>query len=721
MRTLTTTLLILATLLIPTTLANASTGCPNEQVRHESSTNPATGQPYSTELPECRAFELVSPAEKNAQHLYGGYTAPDGDAAIFGSKTALPGSPIGGTSAYVARRTPTGWSTTPLAPPNDNPDNQEANDLGDIGSDFSTVFLGDNDQLVPADSDSHFLDLFAVGEGGSLSWISQGPNGGVGAAPNNENVFASEARLGGATTDLSHVVFETTYGKLLPQDTHSYGSEIYDRINQTTTELVGLLPNESVPVCGVSLGEQPGNDGTEAENQGGAYRPTSVASDTVVSVEGTAVFFRSPDHGATACPTPTPPQLYVRIDDEHTLQISAPAAGVDDPHGEQEAHYDYSTPNGDKVFFTTKGALTANANTNNDTSEDLYECEIIETAGKPACALTDLSSNGLADPDGSQVQGMVDASENGEIVYFVAEGQLTSQATSGALNLYVSENGHISYITALGSGLVNGFVWSGSSRNARVTPDGTHLLFSSSASLTGYTTNGLQEIYLYDLSDGSMVCVSCGPPDTTASGEAALGSFPAHGVNAPQANLSDNGETVFFDSPESLTGVDTHGIQNVYEWHDGAVTLISPPGPYQASFQDASSDGSNVFFTTHDVLVGQDQDGGDENEYDARIDGGYPAPPPPAKQCESNTECKGAATSLSTLAPASLTAGTIGNVIPPRAPAPALVKQKALTKAELLKEALTKCKKEKGGKRKSCEKAARKRYAPAVKKKTRRK
>jgi hypothetical protein len=715
-RTLLLSLSVAVALIIPTTPALATTGtCPNEQLRHESDTNPTTGVPYSAELPECRAYELVSPAEKNAQHLFGGDSAPDGNAEIMRTVTALPGSPTGATSAYVARRAPGGWATAPLAPANDNPDNQNALDLGEVGSDFSTVFLGDDNDLVPGDGDAYFLNLFAVGEEGSLAWVSQGPTGGVETPPKEEPEY--EARLGGASVSLSHVVFEVTYGELLPEDTHGYGSEIYDRVGGATTELVGLLPDESVPVCGASLGEQPGS-------AIGGYYPTSVAADTAVSAEGTAVFFRSPDPGATSsCPAETPPQLYVRINDERTAEISAPAQGVTDPHGEQEAHYASSTPNGDRVFFTSEGALTANADTDSDTTEDLYECEIIETAGKPACSLTDLSSAGLTDPDGSQVQGVVDVSENGEVVYFVAKGKLTAQATSGALNLYASDGGHISYIAALGVG--DSRTWSGKSslRNARVTPDGAHLLFSSSASLTGYATNGDQELYLYDLSGGSLTCISCGAEGGAKASTNAelLGDFGgtfSQGVHAPQSNLSDDGETVFFDSPESLAGVDTHGISNVYEWHDGTVTLISPPGEYPAYFDDASPDGSNVFFETHDVLVGQDQDGGDNNVYDARVDGGYPAPPQKEAGCSSNETCKNAGTSLSTLTPASLTSTGDGNILPPPPPpktVTTVTKSKPLTNAQKLAAALKACKKEKAKKRQACEAGAHRKYGPRPK------
>src|SRR5271155_4627596 len=51
--------------------AAAGEGCPNEQLRRESNINPATGQPYSIGLPECRAYEMVSPLDKQGHSASG--------------------------------------------------------------------------------------------------------------------------------------------------------------------------------------------------------------------------------------------------------------------------------------------------------------------------------------------------------------------------------------------------------------------------------------------------------------------------------------------------------------------------------------------------------------------------------------------------------------------------------------------------------------------------
>ena len=99
--------------------ASASTGCPNEQFRLG----------LGAGLPDCRAYEQVSPQEKNGGGVDGGLsletpTAPDqaalnGESITYGSQTAFVGAdPLSGllTSQYISRRTPSGWTTTAITP-----------------------------------------------------------------------------------------------------------------------------------------------------------------------------------------------------------------------------------------------------------------------------------------------------------------------------------------------------------------------------------------------------------------------------------------------------------------------------------------------------------------------------------------------------------------------------------------------------------------------------
>jgi hypothetical protein len=99
--------------------------------------------------------------------------------------------------------------------------------------------------------------------------------------------------------------------------------------------------------------------------------------------------------------------------------------------------------------------------------------------------------------------------------------------------------------------------------------------------------------------------------------------------------LSDDGRYVFFDTLDALVPQDINKQRDVYEYDTvtGQVHLISGGTCDCGSFfVDASPDGGNVFFTTHQELVQADIDT-NSDLYDARIDGGIAkqneAPPAP--------------------------------------------------------------------------------------------
>ena len=71
---------------------------------------------------------------------------------------------------------------------------------------------------------------------------------------------------------------------------------------------------------------------------------------------------------------------------------------------------------------------------------------------------------------------------------------------------------------------------------------------------------------------------------------------------------------MFFDTQEQLTGSDSDSSTDIYERAGGATTLIStgPAGGNGANFsafQQATADGTRVFFHTAEGLVAEDTDG----------------------------------------------------------------------------------------------------------------
>jgi hypothetical protein len=254
------------------------------------------------------------------------------------------------------------------------------------------------------------------------------------------------------------------------------------------------------------------------------------------------------------------------------------------------------------------------------------------------------------------------------------------------------------------------------------------VLFASHLSLTGRVDGGFQELFRYvagvEGGPGLLVCVSCSPGGTPASGEALLageGSFDEHPATEfwLARNLSGGGGRVFFVSNEGLVPGAREGEPNVFEWEadgegsceseaedEGCLFLIAA----DADFLDASVSGDDVFFLTREQLVAGDTDSS-VDVYDAH------ACDPETEECEklggrgvcSGEGCLGAPGAPPVLAGPASSSLTGGGNLPPAQPVkPATTKPE--DRAEKLAAALKACKRKPRRKRRACETAARKRY-----------
>jgi hypothetical protein len=286
-----------------------------------------------------------------------------------------------------------------------------------------------------------------------------------------------------------------------------------------------------------------------------------------------------------------------------------------------------------------------------------------------------------------------------------------------------------------------------------VTPSGNFLVFPSYGDLTNDDTSTVRQVFEYDAQDEQLVRVSIGQDGFNDNGNAAAGdasiAFPNYttGTNnevqmnpleyASHLTVSTDGSYLFFESPDGLTpqAIDNHVIaetpeagftrvtyaQNIYEYHDGNVFLISDGqdigGDSEGStvtLTGTDESGQDVFFSTIDKLTAQDT-----NEissiYDARIDGGFPASSS-SPSCSGDT-CQGSLSGAPTLLSPGSAFQAGGN--PPLMESPAVakpkVKAKPLTRGQKLSKALVACKKQPKKKRAACERQARKRYGPIPK------
>jgi hypothetical protein len=139
---------------------------------------------------------------------------------------------------------------------------------------------------------------------------------------------------------------------------------------------------------------------------------------------------------------------------------------------------------------------------------------------------------------------------------------------------------------------------------------------------------------------------------------------------------------VFFDTPTVLVPQATNGTLDVYEWHEGTISLVgsgSEPGPSfflgyspYVTPKGEKVEGGNVFIGTHARLVAADTNSVG-NIYDARICvTESPCIQPPASetaQCE-GTSCQSQPAEPLDATPTSLTFAGPGDVfseaLPPR-------------------------------------------------------
>lgn len=793
-------------------LASAE-GCPNAVYR--------TGP--SAALPDCRAYEMVSPNFTNGGTTLDPYAiSPEGSSMLAFSLTAFAGAESAEGVAigqYRLSRTASGWTATPLVLPASRFVLDQPLDSA-IPLDGSTTFWFERGVEQPAGE----IDVYAERGDGSIADVGPALPDPVPPGESLEHAGSAAGLVpAGASGDGSRVFFDINVEHWPFDSTQTKRASLYEYDAETSSGapmLVGVSGGQSstslISLCGTVLG-------------GG--RPDSIvgngimSSHNAVSGDGKVVFFTAYQQG-DGCSAAAPPvaELYARVDNgepgAHTIAISEPSEGCAECDTEPAvlagARFQGASEDGSRVFFSTSQPLLGK-----DTSENLYEAELgcgresiaaCEAAGeevrlkrivrvsKPAAGLP-------ASTEAEVRSDVLQVSEDGSHVYFVANGVLSENANAqglsahrGADNLYVWEPApdpeaegpyRIAFIADLcsdpgASGSVSDGrcpadlstreeapamndvgLWAGSKQTAQrgsnITPAGRFLVFVSYGDLTQDDTSNAQQAFEYDALTERLVRVSVGEngfndDGNTATANAEIvspdytGNLNENTYGDPAAywsnlSVSEDGSYVFFQSADGLTpqAVDHDQIgeevggngkpniplyaQNVYEYHsldgdiaDGNVYLISDgrdirpvTGASAVRLIGADASGQDVFFTTLDHLVPQDNS---ENIaiYDARVDGGFPAPTVPVP-C-SGDACQGALSG----APASLSPGSefqSGESPPLAAPVKAVTNPKPRTaaqvRAEKLAKALKACRKRSKRTRASCERRARRQHGSAPK------
>jgi hypothetical protein len=430
--------------------------------------------------------------------------------------------------------------------------------------------------------------------------------------------------------------------------------------------------------------------------------------------------------------------LYMRTNGTTTVQLNASERSAPDPNGPGPARFWTATADDSKIFFTAKEALTDDASGigNGSSAENLYEYDVDAPAGHH---LTLISVDTNPEP---QVEGacscgrargfaVVGVSADGSYVYFISrEALLPGEPPTGESAvlaednyLYVWHNGTLRFVTGRSSWLAHDQreFWGVQGRirgnSFRVSADGKTAVFGAAddtiAKSVGYEdpnlgTNsdphGRAEIYAYSYDEDRLECASCNPTGALPVSDASVGdrndaadfypvtvNFPNLYLNHP---LSRDGRKVFFDTEDALVPQDTNGLRDVYEYDipTGQLHLISSGSCGCGSqFVDASEDGSDVFFTTHQALVRADIDNNGDL-YDARVAGGIASQnQAPGVSCEGD-DCQGPVGAAPVFpVPASATFAGLANPSPTQPKAAVRPKARGLTRAQRLARALRTC------------------------------
>jgi hypothetical protein len=702
-------MVVFGLLVLPPAFARAAAGegCPNEALRSELS---------SGGLPDCRAYEMVSPAYKEGYPILpyaGGTYSSSGDQGIIISLGDLAGAEGDGESGeggelYSVTRTSAGWQLSSLNPPQSQFVVQSPL-LQEVDTGYTLW-----DQHTPLQS-TRTNDLYIRSSTGVYSLV--GPLREAKASDEEEasNVISPEKlpHVDAATKDYEHIVLFTddAQNEGWPSFDHTSGSSLYEYsgIGNKQPILVGVTgPKRSenlIRTCGTLLGS-------------GVFRHGS--SYNALSANGEAIFFTvKPCNEADESA-----EIYERL---HGSIISKEAASTIDVSesecngcgAESGKEFEGASENGERVFFTSTQKLTSEAVDGTAGGNAFVEvgehtgCSMIPE-GKGGCNLYEYIST----PGGSrghlqtvasgEVLGVAGMAEDGARVYYVSrndvpgagKGPHETEPSAGDNNLYVYDTTteKTTFIATLGEEGNEYFIWGKlfGLKPVEVTgSEGQFLLFVSQAQgLVPGDTSAFAQLFEYDAETGELERLTKGENGYNDDGNAvSTGILPESVSNIAQwlgeadfktttnrLNISEDGRTVAFETAGQLSEravSAAHDCTSVYEFHtpgklsEGSTHLISDGQDVQsdkgfgcgAIFIAMDASGANILFSTADELAPGDTDGTQRDIYDAREDGGFPSPASSAA-CEGG--CEGVVSAPPVFgAPASASLTGSGNLVAP--------------------------------------------------------
>ena len=621
------------TLTVPSPTVEPQPVCENERFR--------SGP--SALLPDCRAYEQITPVNKEGadEILEGGWggalVGEDGNHVMVADSLVKWGSgPDAGQSPYFFSRTSTGWGMTAGSP---QPEAGTERYEPELFAPSLTQF-GFQAGLPGSLPDAEFR---AGPPGGPYVTVATVPTKQIGGVGTRHGWVAASA-------DFSKLVLQVEDHTLLGSATGTKsGNDLYEYSKGGLRQV-----NVGVGSCGATIVH-----GSEGE-----YEGSRKSSPHAVSADGSRVFFEAVP--GNSCSEPS--HLYMRVDGVQTVDVgvyrfaAADSEGtevlLEKRSGETRGFFLYDTESG---AHTLLPGLTLHHEAELHVSEDLTAIYLISN---------------------EQLSG--------------TEAPLISAGESEYLYRYDIPTRTLHYVVNTVDPHTTGALI--------ITPDGRYAYFDSQG-VPGIPGGGLllggsgptTQLYRYDSVQDVLACVSCASSFDPEPRLSVADEGGALGVHAETVDgrltptyYSADGDYAFFETPAALVPSDVNGeippeppfshdplcgqpghelcvpehsnvspSNDVYEWRrdglggcarpQGCLSLITPgtKDGYILTLLGTTPSGDDVFFSTHQSLLPQDNDTAGDI-YDARIGGGFPEP-------TRTVECEGDACSTPFAAPNDLT------------------------------------------------------------------
>lgn len=633
--------------------AASAAECPNELLRQENG---------STRLPDCRAYELVTPADMNGSGVETTFAVRgDGEALAYGTLNAFGEDAQSSiTAKWLATRTPQGWLSTGLNPATTArvPTAYDEPVALAFSADLSQILIGTRYPVDPEDASpfvntsiSGNADLYLGKVDGAFAWVSHGEK-----LPDASGI---DRALGGASANLERIFFETKEPLTREAEVEAADAKkhIEEELAQFETEeapewkieaakreleqfvgIQNLYEWDDGTVTAVNLNDEgklmPGGAGVGTDrgvvgafyangeylegndNQGHPSNPSAVSKD------GKVVFFTAPVEPANA-----PRQVYVRVDGERTEHASRCQVAACESEGKREgapngALFLAASSDGSTVLFYSENQLTEGAPEGGGiyrfavASETLSFVTSVDT-GTTKAEIGESSFNG-------HHGGLLAFSEDLSYLYICNGGGNVSLYHDGAVKPVATvlcdaagEGGEFGEPTVARPGVASGGVNGIEQGEPAVTPDGGWMFSTEAGSHD--VQEGQEEIALGETDE--VLCEH--------------GAIPYYCSEAEQ-EIADGHRTI--EEGKEFSSYNNQGHAEVYLYEPGGGALrclscrpdgapaqgdsyldrgataasgveINPAGQYGVAVRNLTTSGARAFFVSEEPLVSQDVNG----------------------------------------------------------------------------------------------------------------